>query len=103
MLKGLRGDDEVIKFIQTDVGEKVRVISVGPNSLSLEQDFQDRLIAATIIQSRFDLVGLKKVNFFLKHLHIAFALEAVFMLQVAFDLFVFGNMELCRNGYCPTL
>lgn len=101
MLKGFCGNDKVIKFIQACVREKVRVVSIGFNSLSLKQGFQDRLIATSIIQRRFNFVVLENIDFLLKHLHITFALKAVFMFQIAFDFFVSGNMKLFGYGYRP--
>ena len=103
MLKGFCGDNKVITLVQTGIGEKIRVIAVSLNSLSFQQGFQDRLIATAIIQCRFNFVGLKNGYLFLKHPDIAFALKAVVMFQVAFDLFVRGNMEPGGNGDCPAL
>jgi hypothetical protein len=90
-------------FVYWDVGKKVRVISVRLDSQFFQHGFQDGFIAATIIQSGLDFIGLKKINFFLKHADIPFVLQTVFMAPVAFDLFLPGDMKVCGNGYSPAL
>ena len=96
MFECFRGDDQIINRVFLEFGKEVGIIAFGPVSLTFQQGFEDRFVAASVIENGLDIRAMirDEIDFFLKHPDIAFVIDAVFVLEIAFDFLFGGNKKM---------